>query len=218
MPRGPGSGGLRRVGRGRGGKGGRDGTGTRPHRPPSPGGVAPRRPSHSRDHQAGPGRAGLGPRTRPGPPAPSPVPPAPAAPGGEGVGAGPARPSNLLQVHCHDSRPSGSRLPGREGPCPPRPLPPGYIRSPRSRPRPGPAVRGRSGSRAPRAAPPWPCAEPPGWTHSGAGGGAAHTLRVPSAARAPIHPPVSRTRGGGGGDRVRRPGPSEHPAPPAPLT
>lgn len=53
-------------------------------------GAAPALPL-PRTIQAGPGPAGLGPRTPPLPPAPSPVPPAPAASGGE-VGAEPTRP------------------------------------------------------------------------------------------------------------------------------
>lgn len=125
----------RHRGRRRDGKGGgEDGTSTRP--PPAWGrGAAPALPL-PRTIQVGPGRARLGPRTPPGPPAPSRVPPAPTASGGEGVGARPTRPSNLLQVHSHASRPFDSQLRSREGPCPPRPLPPGYIRSQRSQPPP----------------------------------------------------------------------------------
>lgn len=129
---------------GRDGKGRRNGTSTRPPaaaQPPGRG-ATPALPL-PRTIQAGPGRAGLGPRTPPLPPTTSPASPAPAeSGGGGGVSAGPRRPSNFLQVHSHASRPFDSLLSGREGPCPPWPLPPGYIRSRRSRPRPGPEGRG----------------------------------------------------------------------------
>lgn len=105
-----------------------------PLQQPSPRGVAPLRPSHS-PGPARQGRAGLGPRTSLSP-VPSAVPPVPAASGGEGVGSGPIRPSNFLQVHSHAPLPFDAQLPNREGPCPPLPLPPGYIRSRRSRPQP----------------------------------------------------------------------------------
>eukprot|EP00071_Canis_lupus_P023011 XP_013973723.1 basic proline-rich protein-like [Canis lupus familiaris] len=177
-----------------------------------PRGVAPRRPAHSRDPQAGPGRAGLGPRTPPGPRAPSPCRPPQPPPAEKEEAQGPHVPQTCCEFT--PTTPAlGSPLPSREGPCPPRPLPPGYIRSPRSRPRPGPArMRGRSGSRAPRAAPPWPCAEPQGWTDGGAGGGAAHALRGPAAARAPsTHLAPAPAAAGGAGSGA--PGPPSTPCP-----
>lgn len=166
-------------------------------------GAAPALPL-PRTIQAGPGPAGLGPRTPPLPPAPSPEPPAPAASGGEEAGAGPTRPLNFLQVHSHASRPFDSQLPGREGPCPPRPLPPGYIRSQRSRPRPRPERRGLRGSRARRAAPLWPRARRPeldgqrgGWRRGAHG-------PTPLSTRHP-HPPtcLPDPRDGSGGSLGR---------------
>lgn len=196
----------RRDGKG----GGEDGTSTRP--PPARGRGAAQALPLPRTIQVGPGRARLGPRTPPGPPAPSPVPPAPTASGGEGVGARPTRPSNLLQVHSHASRPFDSQLRSREGPCPPRPLPPGYIRSQRSRPRPGPAVRGRRSSWARRAAPLRPCAQRLGL--DGQRGGwrrGAHTP-CPLFSRHP-HPPtcLPDPQNQGGGAWVRGSQPSAHP-------
>lgn len=185
-----------------------------PHQP-SPRGVALLRPSQT--IPAGPGPVGLGPRTPPLPPAPSPAPPASAASAGEEVGAGPTGPSNFLQVHSHASRPFDSQLPSREGPCPPRPLPPGYIRSQRSRPRPAPEGRGRRGSLAWQAVPLAPCAGRPGLDRQR--GGWQRGVRLPAPARTPTHPPVSRThRIGAEEPGSGIPGPPRTPCLPAPLT
>ena len=140
IPGDSGRGGFFKRPRGRKGREGREGWYFHPPPPQLPAarppgrGAAPALP-FPRTIQAGPGPARLGPRTPPLPPAPSPVPPAPAASGGEEVSGRRAHtPSTFLQVHSPASRPFDSQLPGREGPCPPRPLPPGYIRSQRSRP------------------------------------------------------------------------------------
>lgn len=161
------------------------------------------------------GRARLSPRKPPLPPTPSPASSAPAGSGGRGVGAGPARPSNFLQVHHHASRPFDSQL--RAGKAmPARPLPPGYIRSQRSRPRPAPEGRGRGGSRL------------GGQRRSGhalgargrtdCGWVAARTVLLPSPAGIP-HPPtcLRDPRDRGQGAWVGGPGPSSRPSPPGPA-
>ncbi|XP_038409300.1 basic proline-rich protein-like [Canis lupus familiaris] len=180
---------------------------------PAPGrGAAPARPLPGPSGRAWPG--GTRPPHTSRASGALPVPPAAAASRGEGGGAGPARPSNLLRVHSHDSRPG---LPAPEPGRPvPAPAPPAWLHKVAEKPppaRPGPArMRGRSGSRAPRAAPPWPCAEPRGWTDGGAGGGAAHALRGPAAARAPsTHLAPAPAAAGGAGSGA--PGPPSTPCP-----
>lgn len=182
---------------------------------PAPGAWRRSGPPTPPDH---PGRAWPGPAR---PPHTSPTSGAlprttrPTASGGEEVGAGPTRPSNFLQVHSHASRPFGSLLPGREGPCPPRPLPPGYIRSQRSRPRPGPEGRGRTGSRERRPTRLWPRAGRPGLDgQRGQRRRGAHGL-APLSSPHP-HPPTCLPDPGdrGGGVWARSSGPSASPLPP----
>lgn len=171
-------------------------------------GGAPLGPPTPPDHpgRAWPGR--LGPAHRPylrRPPRTA----RPRRVGGEEAGAGPARPSNFLQVH---SRASPFRLPdpGLRRPVPARPLPPGYIRSRRSRPRPGlqgGAARALgTGGGAARA-----MCRASGLDGQRAGGGAARTVSLPVPARAP--PPVPGPTDGGGGSGPGAPGPPRTPGP-----
>lgn len=123
-------------GGGRGGKGGKDGTSSRSTpQQPGPRGVAPLRPAHS----PGPSRQGL---ARPDS-APTHSPTSGALPCAtrrpsrvrwRRSGRWAHTPSKLLASSLPRLPPLRLQLPGREGPCPSRPLPPGYIRSRRSRP------------------------------------------------------------------------------------
>lgn len=162
-----------------------------PPQRPGPRGVAPLRPLLPGTIQAGPGPAGDSAPThsylrRPPLCHPSPQP----RPVEKKRALGP----HALKTSCKFTptppAPSTSS-PGR-GPCPPRPLPPGYIRSRRSRPQPGPEGGGlEEGSQAPRAAPRSHAPDEPGRLDGRRGGWqcGAHGL-APFPVDTPTQPPT----------------------------
>lgn len=186
---------------------------------PSPQGGAPRGPSHSPETiQAGPGGAESPPHTsRASDSLPRILRPRRVRWRGSELRA----PASLKLLASSLPRLPPLRLPApRPGrPMPARPLPPGYIRSPRSRPRPGPEGRGGRGSWVRQAVPLQPRAGHQRLDGLRADGDAAHSVPLPSPARTPAHPPVSETHEMGAGEfGVGVPGPPLAPCPLAPLT